>query len=91
VCTGFLSIQSSKHETSRYFLVNTQHIKNVPGRKRDVADRQWIRYLNSVGLPKASFRPPDEICIIRSLWRHRESIVQMAAEHIMHMQKALSR
>ena len=43
-----------------------------------------------MGLLKASFRPPDEICVIRSLWRHRESLVQMAAEHIMHMQKALS-
>ncbi len=72
------------------FLVNAQHIKNVPGRKSDVSDCQWIQYLHSVGLLKASFRPPDEICVIRSLWRHRESLVQMAAEHIMHMQKALS-
>jgi transposase len=72
------------------FLVNAQHIKNVPGRKSDVSDCQWIQYLHSVGLLKASFRPPDEICVIRSLWRHRESLVQMAAEHTMHMQKALS-
>src|ERR1700686_3679988 len=72
------------------FLVNAQHVKNVPGRKSDVSDCQWIHYLHSVGLLKASFRPPDEICVIRSLWRHRESLVQMAAEHIMHMQKAMS-
>jgi transposase len=72
------------------FLVNAQHVKNVPGRKSDVSDCQWIQYLHSVGLLKASFRPPDEICVIRSLWRHRESLVQMAAEHIMHMQKSLS-
>ena len=72
------------------FLVNAQHVKNVPGRKSDVSDCQWIQYLHSVGLLKASFRPADEICVIRSLWRHRESLVQMAAEHIMHMQKALS-
>lgn len=72
------------------FLVNAQYVKNVPGRKSDVSDCQWIQYLHSVGLLKASFRPPDEICVIRSLWRHRESLVQMAAEHIMHMQKALS-
>src|ERR1700674_2601095 len=71
-------------------LVNAQHVKNVPGRKSDVSDCQWIQYLHSMGLLKASFRPPDEICVIRSLWRHRESLVQMAAEHIMHMQKALS-
>jgi transposase len=72
------------------FLVNAQHVKNVPGRKSDVSDCQWIQYLHSVGLLKASFRPPDEICVLRSLWRHRESLVQMAAEHTMHMQKALS-
>jgi transposase len=72
------------------FLVNAQHVKNVPGRKSDVSDCQWIQYLHSVGLLKASFRPPDQICVIRSLWRHRESLVQMAAEHTMHMQKALS-
>lgn len=72
------------------FLVNARHVKNVPGRKSDVSDCRWIQYPHSVGLLKASFRPPDEICVIRGLWRHRESLVQMAAEHIMHMQKALS-
>jgi transposase len=71
-------------------LVNARHVKNVPGRKSDVSDCQWIQYLHSVGLLKASFRPPDEICVLRSLWRHREGLVQMAAEHIQHMQKALS-
>ena len=72
------------------FLVNAHHVKNVPGRKSDVSDCQWIQYLHSVGLLKASFRPPDEICVLRSLWRHREGLVQMAAEHVQHMQKALS-
>src|SRR4051794_10480321 len=71
-------------------LVNAQHVRNVPGRKSDVSDCQWIQYLHSVGLLKASFRPPDQICVIRSLWRHRESLIHMAAEHTMHMQKALS-
>jgi transposase len=72
------------------FLVNAQHVRNVPGRKSDVSDCQWIQYLHSVGLLNASFRPPDQICVIRSFWRHRESLVQMAAEHTMHIQKALS-
>lgn len=72
------------------FLVNAHHVKNVPGRKSDVSDCQWIQYLHSVGLLKASFRPPDEICKLRSLWRHREGLVQMAAEHVQLMQKALS-
>ena len=53
------------------FLVNAHHVKNVPGRKSDVSDCQWIQYLHSAGLLKASFRPPDEICVLRSLWRHR--------------------
>lgn len=79
-------------ETHRFevFLVNAHHVKNVPGRKSAVSDCQWIQDLHSVGLLKASFRPPDEICVLRSLWRHRESLIQMAAEHIQHMQKALS-
>jgi len=71
------------------YLVNAQHVKNVPGRKTDVSDCQWIQYLHSVGLLRASFRPPASICAIRSLWRHRGSLIQMAAEHVMHIQKAL--
>ncbi len=47
------------------FLVNAQHVRNVPGRKSDVSDCQWIQYLHSVGLLKASFRPPDQICVLR--------------------------
>ena len=48
-------------------LVNAHHVKNVPGRKTDVADCQWLQHLHSVGLLRASFRPNDEICAIRSL------------------------
>jgi transposase len=71
------------------FLVNAHYLKNVPGRKSDVSDCQWIQYLHSVGLLRPSFRPPGVICAIRSLWRHRGSLIEMAAEHVMHMQKAL--
>ena len=71
------------------FLVNAQHVKNVPGRKTDVSDCQWLQYLHSVGLLRASFRPPATICALRSLWRHRGSLIQMAAEHVLHIQKAL--
>jgi len=52
------------------FLVNAHYLKNVPGRKSDVSDCQWIQYLHSVGLLRASFHPPGAICAIRSLWRH---------------------
>lgn len=71
------------------FLVNAHYLKSVPGRKSDVSDCQWIQYLHSVGLLQGSFRPPDKICAVRTLWRHRQSLLQMAAEHILHMQKSL--
>lgn len=71
------------------FLVNARHVKNVPGRKTDVADCQWLQYVHSVGLLKASFRPAQEICAIRSLLRHRDSLVGLASQHVLHMQKAL--
>ncbi len=73
----------------RVFLVNARHAKNVPGRKSDVSDCQWIQYLHSVGLLSASFRPDEKVCAVRSLLRHRDGLVQMAAVHIQHMQKAL--
>ena len=71
-------------------LVNSRHVKHVPGRKSDVADCQWLQYLHSVGLLRASFRPQDAICRLRALLRHREGLVEMAGEHVQHMQKALS-
>jgi len=70
-------------------LVNAQHVHNVPGRKSDVLDCQWLQYLHSVGLLRASFRPEQAVCEIRSLMRHRESLVQMACVHVQHMHKSL--
>jgi transposase len=73
----------------RVHLVNAHHVRNVPGRKTDVSDCQWIQHLHSVGLLRGSFRPDDEICALRSLWRHRENLMQLATVHLQHMQKAL--
>jgi transposase len=70
-------------------LVNAQHVHHVPGRKSDVMDCQWLQYLHSVGLLRASFRPEQAVCEIRSLMRHRENLVQMACVHVQHMQKSL--
>ena len=70
-------------------LVNARHVKNVPGRRTDVSDCQWLQFLHSVGLLRASYRPDQEVCAVRSLLRHRESLVQMGATHVNHMQKAL--
>lgn len=71
------------------FLVNARHVKNVPGRKTDVQDCQWLQQLHSFGLLAASFRPEDEICVLRSYWRHRDTLVRYAASHVQHMHKAL--
>jgi len=70
-------------------LVNAQHVHHVPGRKSDVLDCQWLQYLHSVGLLRASFRPEQAVCEIRSLMRHRDNLVQMACVHVQHMQKSL--
>jgi transposase len=70
-------------------LVNARHLKNVPGRKTDVEDCQWLQHLHTVGLLRGSFRPDDEVCALRSLWRHRDNLVQLATIHLQHMQKAL--
>jgi len=71
------------------FLVNARYVKNVPGRKSDVSDCQWLQYLHSVGLLRGSFRPEQAVCTVRSILRHRDSLVQMASSHVQHMQKAL--
>jgi transposase len=70
-------------------LFNARHVKNVPGRKSDVSDCQWLQYLHSVGLLRGSFRPEQAVCTVRSILRHRDSLVQMASSHVQHMQKAL--
>src|SRR6059036_161104 len=63
-------------------LVNAQHVHHVPGRKSDVLDCQWLQYLHSVGLLRASFRPEHAVCEIRSLMRHRENLVHMHTGHL---------
>ena len=70
-------------------LVNARHVKNVPGRKSDVQDCQWLQYLHSVGLLNGSFRPPAAICAVRSLLRHRESLMRSGCQHLLRVQKAL--
>ena len=69
-------------------LVNARHVRSVPGRKSDVADCEWLRYLHSVGLLRGSFRPADEVCAVRAFLRHRDGLVKTAARSVQHMQKA---
>jgi transposase len=70
-------------------LVDARHVKNVSGRKSDVLDCQWIQQLHTYGLLAGAFRPPDEVCVLRSYLRQREMLIQSASMHIQHMQKAL--
>ena len=69
-------------------LVNAHHVRSAPGRKSDVADCEWLRYLHSVGLLRGSFRPPDDVCALRTLLRHRDTLVKSAARSVLHMQKS---
>jgi transposase len=70
-------------------LVNARHVKNVPGRKSDVRDCQWLQYLHSVGLLVGSFRPAQAICAVRSIYRYRQELLSLGAQHVQHMQAAL--
>jgi transposase len=71
------------------FVVNARHVKNVPGRKSDIQDCQWLQGLHSVGLLRGSFRPEGEIVALRAYLRHRAGLIEHRAAHIQHMQKAL--
>lgn len=71
-------------------LVNARHMKNVPGRRTDWHECQWLQYLHSVGLLRAAFRPDEEVCAVRAVMRHRGELVQAASQHVQHMHKALT-
>jgi transposase len=70
-------------------LVNAHHLKTVPGRKSDVLDCQWLQKLHTYGLLAGSFRPDDQVCVLRSYVRQRERLIQSAVVHIQRMQHAL--
>lgn len=70
-------------------LVNARDAKNVPGRKTDVNDAQWIRQLHEYGLLRGSFRPHEKIVALRAYLRHRERLIEYTASHVQHMQKSL--
>jgi len=71
------------------YLVNARHAKNLPGRKKDEADAQWLRRLHTFGLLNNSFRPEGEMCAVRAYLRHRAELIEHRAAHIQHMQKAM--
>jgi transposase len=71
------------------YLVNARHTKNLPGRKSDVQECQWLLKLHAFGLLNNSFQPTDEIRVARSLWRQRGNLTATASSTIQRMQKAL--
>lgn len=70
-------------------LVDARQARNVPGRKSDVSDCQWLRKLYTFGLLRGCFIPPAEVGVLRSYWRHRCTLVESCAQQIHRMQKAL--
>jgi transposase len=70
-------------------LADAGHVKHVPGRKTDVADCQWLQELHHYGLLRGAFRPERALQVLRTYWRHREGLVQAAAQQIHLMHKAL--
>lgn len=71
-------------------LVNARHVRNVPGRKSDVLDCQWLQQLMSYGLLRGGFRPAEEVCALRAVWRHRDMLLSYQARHVQHLQKAMT-
>jgi transposase len=72
------------------YLVNARHTKNLPGRKSDVQESQWLLKLHTYGLLSNSFQPPSEIRVLRTYWRQLAEHVSGAATCIQRMQKALT-
>ena len=70
-------------------LVDAHYARQVPGRKTDVKDCQWLQELHTYGLLRGAFRPEDEVCVLRSYLRQRSMLVAMASRAVQHMQKAL--
>jgi transposase len=72
------------------YLVNARDTKNLPGRKSDVQESQWLMKLHTYGLLRNSFRPSQDIRTMRTYWRQRNDLVQSASRHIQRMQKVLT-
>ena len=71
-------------------MVNAWETKNLPGRKTDIQECQWLLKLHVYGLLHNSFRPEEEILRMRKYWRQRQQHIEDAARCIQHMQKALT-
>jgi transposase len=70
-------------------LANARQVKNVPGRKTDLLDCQWLQLLHACGLLRGSFRPSDDICQLRALIRERSKMIDQRSDWVRRMQKCL--
>jgi len=83
-------VEVLEQEGLEVYLVNARGTKNLPGRKSDVQECQWLMKLHTYGLLRNSFRPPEEIRGVRSIWRQRSRLVEDVGRAIQQMQKALT-
>lgn len=74
----------------RPYVVNSKHVKNVPGRKTDVSDAQWLASLARAGLLRNSFVPPAKLRELRIIARHRQKLVSMLAAEKNRLHKVLT-
>lgn len=70
-------------------LVNARHVKNLPGRKTDVADATWLAQLGAHGLVRASFVPPEPIRQLRNLTRARTAVTRERGREVQRLEKLL--
>lgn len=75
----------------KLIVVNGRHVKNLPGRKTDMSDCQWIATLHAHGLLRGGFVPNETVRRLRDYQRLRQDLITMASAHVQHMQKALER
>jgi len=71
------------------WLINAEHLHNVPGRKTDVADSAWIAQMVEHGLVRPSFVPPPPIRALRDLTRHRRTLVEERTRVVQRLEKIL--
>src|SRR5256885_91770 len=79
-----------EEEGLEVYLVNARETKNLPGKKTDVLESQWLMQLHTYGLLRNSFRPPQEIRTMRTYWRQRNDLIRSAARHVQRMLQALT-
>src|SRR2546422_182716 len=79
-----------EEEGLEVYLVNARETKNLPGKKTDVLESQWLMQLHTYGLLRNSFRPAQEIRELRNYWRQRNDWIRSAVRHMQRIQKTLT-